>query len=181
MRRRAVEVEVALLDVLAVVALGAGEAEEPLLQDRIAPVPQREREADVLVAIADAGEAVLVPAVGARAGVIVRKVVPGVAVGAVVLAHRAPGALAEVRPPALPVSTTLRGLVQAAGFGVHRRRCIRAHAAPEAPPPAAPAPAAPPPLDPPEETNHAKDAAASDGSSVMDANHGGTAAGRRLR
>ena len=40
-RRRAVEVEVVLLDVLAVVALGAGQAEEPLLEDRVAAVPQR--------------------------------------------------------------------------------------------------------------------------------------------
>ena len=47
-------------------------------------------------------EAVLVPAVGARAGVVVGERVPRVAVGAVVLAHRAPGALGEVRPPAPP-------------------------------------------------------------------------------
>ena len=40
------QIEVALLDVLAVVALVAGEAEHPLLQDRITCVPEREREAD---------------------------------------------------------------------------------------------------------------------------------------
>ena len=55
------------------------------------------------MAIADAGEAVFVPAVGARPRVVVREVVPGRAVRAVVLAHRAPGALAQIRPPALPV------------------------------------------------------------------------------
>ena len=76
-----VEVEVALLDVLAVIALVAGQAEEPLLQDRIAAVPQRDREADALMAVGDAAEAVLVPAIGARTRVIVREVLPGGAVG----------------------------------------------------------------------------------------------------
>ena len=43
-RRRAVQIEVALLDVLAVVALMAGQAEEALLEDRIPSVPERERQ-----------------------------------------------------------------------------------------------------------------------------------------
>src|SRR5690606_15792761 len=80
------------------------EAEEALLEDRIALVPQRDREADVLVAVAEAGEPVLTPAVGARARVVVRQVGPGGAVRAVVLAHRAPLTLAEIGPPALPVA-----------------------------------------------------------------------------
>ena len=67
MRGRVVEVEVALLDVLAVVALVAGEAEESLLEDGVAAVPQRQGEADALMAVADAGEAVFVPAIGAEA------------------------------------------------------------------------------------------------------------------
>ena len=68
---RGVEVEVVLLDVLPVIPLRPGQAEEALLDHRIAPVPQAEGEADPLVAIADAGEAVLVPAVGAGAGLFV--------------------------------------------------------------------------------------------------------------
>ena len=52
--------------------------------------------------VRDAGHAVLVPAVRARAGVVVREVVPGVAALRVVLAHRAPGALAQVRAPLVP-------------------------------------------------------------------------------
>src|SRR5881409_2802486 len=43
-RRRGVEVEVAFLHVLAVIALGAGETEEPLLHDGIAAIPEGERE-----------------------------------------------------------------------------------------------------------------------------------------
>ena len=66
-------------------------------------VPQRQREADVLMPIGDAGEPVLIPAIGSRAGVIVRKVVPRGAVRAVVFADGAPGAFTEVGSPALPV------------------------------------------------------------------------------
>ena len=98
-RREVVDVEVVLLDVLAVVALGVRQAEQPLLEDRVAPVPQREREAQPLLVVADPGDAVLAPAVGARPGLVVGEVRPRVAVVAVVLADRAPLALAEVGPP----------------------------------------------------------------------------------
>ena len=79
-RRRRVEVEVVLLDVLAVIALAVGQAEQALLQDRVAPVPQREREAEALLVVGDAAEAVLAPAIRARARLVVGEVVPGVAV-----------------------------------------------------------------------------------------------------
>ena len=108
MGRRAVEVEVVLLDVLAVVALAVGQAEEPLLEDRVLAVPQGQGEAEPLLVVGDAGDAVLAPAIGARAGLVVGEVVPGVAVLAVVLAHGAPLALAEVRPPLLPGSLLSR-------------------------------------------------------------------------
>ena len=101
--RRAVEVEVVLLDVLAVVAFAVGQSEEPLLEDRILPVPQGQREAQALFVIGNAGDAVFAPAIGARAGLIVGEEIPGVSVLAVVLADRSPLALAEVRTPFLPV------------------------------------------------------------------------------
>ena len=103
MRGRRVEVEVVFLHVLAVIALVAGQAEDPFFQDGIALVPQRQGETDHLVAVADAGQSIFVPAVGAGTGVVVREIFPGVSVRAVVFAHGAPGALAEVGPPALPV------------------------------------------------------------------------------
>jgi hypothetical protein len=87
-RRDVVEVEVVLLDVLAVIAFGAREAEQALLQDGIGFVPQSEREAQPLLVVGDAGNPVLAPAIGARARVVVRKVIPWLAVRAVVLAHR---------------------------------------------------------------------------------------------
>ena len=62
---RAVEVKVVLLDVLAMVRLTVGEAEQALFQDRIPLVPQRQREAQPLLVIAEAPEPVLAPPVGA--------------------------------------------------------------------------------------------------------------------
>ena len=100
--RGGVEIVVELLHVLAVVALAVGEAEQALLQDRVLAVPQGERQAQALLVVGDAGDAVLAPAVGAGAGVVVREVVPGIAVRAVVLAHRAPLPLAEIRAPEAP-------------------------------------------------------------------------------
>ena len=100
--RGAVEVEPVLLDVLAVVALAVGEPEHPLLQDRVGAVPERERQAQPLALVADSRDPVLAPPVSPRARLVVREVVPGVAVVAVVLADRAPLALAQVRAPGLP-------------------------------------------------------------------------------
>jgi hypothetical protein len=117
MRRRRVQVPPVLLDVLAVVALVTGEAERPFLQDRVAAVPERERQTQELVVVANAAEPVLTPSIRARARVIVRKRGPRVAVGAVVLADGAPGALAQVRAPAAP-----RRIVAALALGGAGRR-----------------------------------------------------------
>ena len=97
--RRAVEVEVVLLDVLAVIALAVGQPEQAFLEDRVLAVPQRQREAEPLLVVGDAGQAVFAPAVGPGAGLVVGEVIPGVAALAVVLADGAPLPLAEVRAP----------------------------------------------------------------------------------
>ncbi len=102
--RRRVEVPPVLLGVLSVVPLVAGEAEDPLLQDRVAAVPEREPETEALLDVAEAGEPVLAPPVRPRAGMVVREVLPRGAVGAVVLAHRPPLALADVGAPQIPVA-----------------------------------------------------------------------------
>jgi hypothetical protein len=62
--RRAVEVEVVLLDVLAMVRLTVGESEQALFQDRVPLVPQREREAQPLLVVREAPQTVLAPSVG---------------------------------------------------------------------------------------------------------------------
>src|SRR5580698_2347577 len=109
MRRRAVEVEVVLLDVLAVVSLRVGQPEEALLEDRVAPVPEREREAERLAVVGDTGDPVLAPPVGERPREIVTEVAPGVPFRAVVLAHRPPLPLAQVRSPFFPGCGPRRG------------------------------------------------------------------------
>jgi hypothetical protein len=61
--RRRVEIPPVLLRILAVVALVAREAEDALLQDRVAPVPERKPETEALLDVAEAGKPVLPPTV----------------------------------------------------------------------------------------------------------------------
>src|SRR5439155_17189438 len=96
---RTVEEVVVLLDVLAVVALGAGQPEEAFLEDGVGLVPQGQGKAQQALVIADAQQAVLAPAVGARAGVVMGEGIPRRPTRGVIFAHRAPLALAEVRSP----------------------------------------------------------------------------------
>ena len=118
-RRRAIQIEVVLLDVLAVIAFVARQAERALLEDGVLPVPESQREADGLVAVADPGKPVLVPSIRAGACVVVREVFPRRPVRAVVLAHGAPRPLAHVRAPALPVRGALVRRVQTKLLFVH--------------------------------------------------------------
>src|SRR6185369_6582327 len=97
MRGGAVQIVVTLLNVLSMIALVARQAEEPFFQDRIAPVPHGYGEADVLMPVADSRDTILVPAVGSGSSVIVRKILPGVAIRAVIFSDRSPGAFTEVR------------------------------------------------------------------------------------
>ena len=130
MARDRVEVPPVLLDVLAVIALRPGQAEGPLLQDRIAAVPQRQAQAQPLLDVAEPGQAVLAPPVGARPGMVVRQVVPRLTVRAVVLPDRAPLPLADVRPPPVPVAGLPKPVLQPAEprypltFGAHRRPSV---------------------------------------------------------
>src|SRR4029077_7748439 len=77
--------------------------------------------------VAEPGQAVLPPPVSPRPRVIVRQVTPRVAVGAVVLPDRAPLALADVRPPPVPIPRLQQAVLQPAEsvhpltFGAHGR------------------------------------------------------------
>ena len=119
---RAIEVEVVLLHVLAVIALAVGQAEHALLEDRVLAVPERQGKAETLPVVAQAGDAVLAPVIGARSRLIVGEVVPGVAVLAVVLPDRAPLPFAEIRPPLLPGDSAAPCFFQAR---LLRRRGLR--------------------------------------------------------
>ena len=60
-RRRRVDVPPVFLGILAVIALRAGQAEDPLLEDGIDAVPECERDAEQLVLVAESAETVLAP------------------------------------------------------------------------------------------------------------------------
>src|SRR5208283_5026694 len=110
MRRGRIEVEIALLHILAMISLVSRQSKKPFLQDGIALVPQRYSKTDHLPPITDARQPIFIPAIGARTGVIVRQVLPGIAMRAIVFADRAPSALAKIRPPSLPVLLARSGL-----------------------------------------------------------------------
>src|SRR6266508_549445 len=103
MRWRRIEVVIVFLDVFAVVAFVAGETEKALLENGVFAIPKGQREADVLMPVADAADAVFAPAIGAAARVVMGQIFPGRAVGAVIFADRAPLALGQIGSPALPV------------------------------------------------------------------------------
>src|SRR3954471_13643938 len=118
MRWRAVEVEVVFFNVLAVVALAVGQAEEALLEDGVAAVPECQRKTEHLFVVADTGKAVLTPVVGARARLVMTEVCPGITILAVILTHRAPLALAKIRAPLAPRNAGLTRFRQPGGFGI---------------------------------------------------------------
>ncbi len=101
---RRIQIKVIFLYVLAVISFAAGKSEKPLFQNRVVAIPKRERETGGLMAVRDAAESVFAPAIRTRARLVMRKIIPSRAVLAIVFAHRAPLAFAEIRPPALPVA-----------------------------------------------------------------------------
>jgi len=68
---RTIQIEVVLLDILAVIALAVGESEQALFDNGILAVPQREREAEKLLVIADPADPVFAPAIGPAASMVV--------------------------------------------------------------------------------------------------------------
>src|SRR5581483_3344886 len=97
----------------------AGHSEQPFFQDRIAAVPERKCEAQPLMVVADAGDAVLAPAVGAQARVLEGKILPRGAPLAVVLANGSPGPFRYVGAPAAPVLLPASGFMQTPFLGFH--------------------------------------------------------------
>jgi hypothetical protein len=75
-RRRRIEVVVIFFDIFRVIALGTSDAEEPFLQNRVAAVPAGESKTEALVIVADAGDAVFGPAVGAGASIVKGEGIP---------------------------------------------------------------------------------------------------------
>src|SRR5262249_9385184 len=116
-----IEVEIIFLDVFAMVSFVAGQTVEALLQNGIAPIPKRKGETHILVPIANAGQTIFVPTIGPRTGMVVWKMLPSGPIGAVVLAHSAPGPFTEIGAPAFPMFLTARVLFEALLLGYERR------------------------------------------------------------
>ena len=85
------------------VALRPGQPERTLLQDRVLTVPQGQAQAEPLFHVTKSGQPVLAPAIGPGPGLVVRQVIPRLAVGAVILADRAPLPLTDVGAPPVPL------------------------------------------------------------------------------
>src|SRR5205085_12474441 len=79
-----------------------GHAEQAFFQKGIAAVPKRESQAESLLRIRNSPDSVLAPAESAGPGMVVREIIPGVAVRTVILAHRSPGPLRQIRSPQMP-------------------------------------------------------------------------------
>src|SRR6202030_821461 len=89
--------------ILAVIPFRPGQAEQTLLQDRILTIPHCQRKAETTFAVSEAQQTIFTPAVGSASSMIMRKVIPTIAICGVVLAYRCPLALRKVRSPAFPV------------------------------------------------------------------------------
>src|SRR6266404_6207346 len=74
----------------------------------------------MLSEIADAADTVLAPAIRAGTGVLVREIIPRIAVGAVIFPHCPPGALAQIRAPKVPDSARSFILGEALLLGIHQ-------------------------------------------------------------
>src|SRR2546429_9482233 len=69
--------------------------------------------------IANTGEPVFVPAIGARPRMVVWKIIPGGAICTVVFARGSPRAFGEIRTPAFPVLRALARFFESARFRGH--------------------------------------------------------------
>ncbi len=73
--RGGVQVVVEFLHILAVVGFAVGEPEQPFLEDRVLSVPQHQGQAQVLVLVADAGNAIFAPAISAATRLFVAEII----------------------------------------------------------------------------------------------------------
>jgi hypothetical protein len=60
------------------IAFAVGQSEQAFLEDRVLAIPQGQREAEARVVVADAGQIIFSPAIGAQAGLIMGEVMPGI-------------------------------------------------------------------------------------------------------
>src|ERR1700730_6601677 len=111
MRGCAVQIIVILLDIFPVVALFTGQAKEALLENGVATIPQCQGETDLLVVVADAAQTIFPPTKSPGARLVIRQIIPGCSIGAIVFPHRPPRPFAQIRPPLFPMHAALTRLL----------------------------------------------------------------------
>src|SRR5207253_1010545 len=117
--RHCIQIVIEFLHVLPVIALLVREPKQSLLQDWIPAVPQGDRQAQELPVIATASDPILPPAIGTTARLVVAEVIPGGTIRAVILPHRAPLPLADIRAPAAPILHAVAAFLDASLFSVN--------------------------------------------------------------
>src|SRR5205814_1210582 len=100
----------------------AGQTEETLFENGVAPVPQGQRETQTALPVRDAEQFILAPVVRSAARVVMGEIVPRIAPRRIILAHRGPLPFSKVGTPTSPVLFTTRGFVETQFlFGFHGR------------------------------------------------------------
>src|SRR4029077_6155642 len=85
-------------------------------------------ETEPLLVVANSGQAIFAPAIGPRTRLLMRQIVPGITVRAIILAHRSPLPIAEVWSPQVPALFLRIIFFNPPLFGVHGA-CCRSHLA----------------------------------------------------
>ncbi len=104
---RAVEIEVIFLNILSMIGFAIGQSEQALFEDRVFPVPERQRKTEPLLVVRDTGEAVLPPPIGAGAGMFMREVIPRIPAVAIIFPDRSPLPFTQIGSP-VPPGLTIR-------------------------------------------------------------------------
>src|SRR5437867_1948366 len=91
-----------LLHILTMIAFWTCQAEEPLFEDRISPIPETEREAEQATLITNAQQTIFAPSIGAGASMLMWKGIPRAPIRRVILADGTPLAVGEVGTPTIP-------------------------------------------------------------------------------
>ena len=118
---RVVNVEVVVFQIFAVVAFERVHTKEAFLQMAVDTIPECGRKTEKLIAITDASNAVLAPAIGFCASHVVREKGPRIPVGGVVFPDGAPAPVGEIGPPPAPSAEIIANLFNAQSLGIRLR------------------------------------------------------------
>ena len=98
-------------------------AKEPLFQNRILAIPESQSQTEALMIVAQPGNSIFAPTIGATARVVMTKIVPSSAARTVILTNRSPLAFAQVRTPQIPRGGSIVCLLQSFCFLHEFMRC----------------------------------------------------------